>query len=172
MEDPIEFARKCKHKEVRRARDYSKENGHKDLEFEASVIDGMIRPESWESLKFARAILGNYVLLWEKNGVLLPADWTGKKVNEFREALQEYLDMPQGWLWVKRYSAHWVAGMVRAGRAMKRLEISLRADEVAELERMARVLGVDGIDGAGLATLWIKQQLVRTRSPFPRVNEN
>ena len=172
MEDPIEFARKCKHKEVRRARDYSKENGHKNLEYEASVIDGMIRPESWEAVKFARAILGNYVLLWEKNGVLLPADWTGKKVdelNQFREALQEYLHMPQGWLWLKKYSPHWVAGMVRAGRATKRLEISLRAYEVEELERMARVFGGEG---AGLATLWIKERLISIRRPFPTVDEN
>jgi hypothetical protein len=62
--------------------------------------------------------------------------------------------------------------MVRAGRATKRLEISLRAYEVEELERMARVLDVDGIDGAGLATLWIKERLISIRRPFPTVGEN
>lgn len=54
----------------------------------------------------------------------------------------------------------------------KLIMIDLSYEQAADLEEMAKVLGVEGIDGAGLAKLWILERLVAIRRPFPTVQEN
>lgn len=52
----------------------------------------------------------------------------------------------------------------------KLIMIDLSYEQAADLEEMAKVLGVEGIDGAGLAKLWILERLVAIRRPFPTVH--
>ena len=54
----------------------------------------------------------------------------------------------------------------------KLIMIDLSPEQAADLEEMAKVLGVEGIDGAGLAKLWILERLVGIKRPFPTVDRN